>query len=88
MPDYPDYVRRTLLKARDIGQYYDRLIKLIDPEAPTHAEYLEYVRAHRQAIGKTPTWEPLIAPELGVIWQSAAAGNAPARQNLGGLVIP
>lgn len=59
------------------GSRYDRLIKLIDPDAPTRQEYLDYVRAHLKEIGKTPTWEPVITSELKELFNQALP-NEPA----------
>jgi hypothetical protein len=53
------------------GSRHDRLIKLIDPEAPTRQEYLDYVRGHLKEIGKTPTWEPVITSELKELFHEA-----------------
>ncbi len=46
------------------GSRYNRLIKLIDPNAPTMQETIDAMRARLEKVGSLPTWEPIIDPEL------------------------
>ena len=59
------------------GSRYNRLIKLIDPEAPTMQETLEYHRAHLKEIERVPTWEPVITPELKALFSEALLQENP-----------
>lgn len=53
------------------GSRYNRLIKLIDADAPTMQETLAYHRAHLKEIERVPTWAPVISPELKALFSEA-----------------
>ncbi|MBI4671227.1 MAG: hypothetical protein HY741_06110 [Chloroflexi bacterium] len=57
------------------GSRYNRLIKLIDPDAPTQEETVEFMRARLREVGNAPTWAPIIDPDLAKQFRDALAGD-------------
>ncbi len=46
------------------GSRYNRLIKLIDPKAPTMQETIAQMRERMRQVGYSPSWQPIIDPAL------------------------
>lgn len=53
------------------GARYARMMRVIDPSAPTHGEMVAYWRARLKEVGSAPTWKPLIEPEIAALFGSA-----------------
>ncbi len=64
------------------GSRYARMMRAIDPGAPTHAEMIAYWRERLKQVGNAPTRQPLIDPEIASLFGSAmpAADENPVDQ--------
>ena len=56
--------------ARD-GSRYKRMMHFIDPNAPTDAEVIRFMREKTRAKRGAPKWKPVIAPELAGLFGEA-----------------
>ncbi len=63
------------------GSRYKRMMRCIDPDAPTQEEIVGDLRARMQSLGKAPTWKPVIKPDLAALFAEALPpqNDAPTR---------
>jgi hypothetical protein len=53
------------------GSRYARIMRAIDPAAPTQEELVEQVRAQLREAGNAPTWKPVIDPDVAALFGAA-----------------
>ncbi len=53
------------------GSRYARMMRIIDPTAPTQTEIVAHMRTRLKEVGNAPTWEPIIEPEIAALFGAA-----------------
>jgi hypothetical protein len=62
------------------GSRYTRVMKTIDPTAPTQEQMVAFMRKRLKEVGNAPTWQPVISAEMAQLIESHLPSDSPQKQ--------